>query len=202
MTTAPFHPYDDSRDRDAVHRIWREVGWLTDEITEGMDARIKCSRAKVARIDGEAECLVLTIPGTIRYLDCDLPLACVAAVTTSRIARKQKLAARLTAQAIADDVENGAIVSALGMFEQGYYDTLGFGTGGYVNWYGFDPADLRVPGATRVPRRLEPEDFQLVHANRLFRRRGHGSCNLTPADFTHADMLASPALNRSSLVLK
>ncbi len=199
MTSALFRPYDDSRDKDAVHRIWREVGWLTDEITEVMDARIRCGRAKVARIDGEAECLVLTIPGTIRYLDSDLPLACAAAVTTSRIARKQKLAARLTAQAIAADVADGAIVSALGMFEQGYYDRLGFGTGGYVNWYGFDPADLRVPGATRVPGRLEPEDFQLVHANRLSRRRGHGSCNLTPAGFTHADMLASRQKGRFGL---
>ncbi len=156
MTTTLFSPYDDSRDRDAVHRIWREVGWLTDDITEAVDAQIRCSRVQVAQIDGKAECLVLTIPGTIRYLDRDLPLECVTAVTTSRIARKQKLAARLTAQAIAADVADGAIVSALGMFEQGYYDRLGFGTGGYVNWYGFDPADLRVPGATRVPRRLEP----------------------------------------------
>ena len=40
----------------------------------------------------------------------------------------------MTALKIAEDVEAGAEVCGLGMFDQGYYDKLGFGTGNYSYW--------------------------------------------------------------------
>ena len=172
-----LRPYDQNRDRDAVHRIWRETGWIEAGREELVDIFVECSRAWVAEIDGAAECLVVTTPGTVRYLDCDLEMGCVTAVTTSRVARKQGFAARLTARAIAADVTDGAIVSALGMFEQGFYNRLGFGTGGYEQLVRLDPNRLILPAAagTRVPRRVTADEWEAIHANRLDRARGHGA---------------------------
>ncbi len=189
MPAMEMRAYDEIRDKDAVCRIWREAGWMEGDKTEAFDAHRAASRGLVALIDGEAECLVLTSPGTVRYLDQDLPWSCVSAVVTSRVARKQAFASRLTAQAIADDVAQGAIISGLGMFEQGYYDRLGFGTGGYVHRVGIDPSRLRVDGATRVPCRLTVDDYGIIHANRLNRDLPHGAVTLTPALFTKADIL-------------
>jgi hypothetical protein len=134
--------------------------------------------------------MVNTAAGTVRHLDTDLSMSCVTGVTTSRVARKQGYAARLTAKAIAADAEDGALVSALGMFEQGFYNRLGFGTGGYEHLVSFAPAALRVGDEARaqVPRRLTPDDFELVHASRLRRHRGHGACNITSPSFTRAAM--------------
>lgn len=186
-----FRDYEPATDREAVQRIWRETGWLREGKEEVMDLILEAGRAIVAELNGEAECLVNTVPGTLRYLDADLPLSCVASVTTSRIARKQRLASRLTGQAVADDVAAGAIVSVLGMFEQGYYDRLGFGAGGYEYWVRFDPARLKVDLDPRVPRRLTVDDRSAVHANRLNRLRRHGACSVAPLQFTHAEMLSS-----------
>ena len=115
MPAMEFRAYDEDRDKDAVCRIWREAGWMEGDKTEAFDVHRAASRGLVAMINGEAECLVLTSPGTVRYLDEDLLWSCVSAVVTSRVARKQAFASRLTAQAIADDVAQGAIVSGLGL---------------------------------------------------------------------------------------
>ena len=184
-----FRPYNPERDKEGARRIWRETGWLHKDREESMDLHVECSRALVAEVSGEAECLVTTTPGTIRYLDEDLPLSCVTAVTTSRVARKQGLAKRLTALAVAADAAEGALVSGLGMFEQGYYDQLGFGTGPYEHWVGFDPGTLKVRVTARIPRRLTADDWNMVHQSRLNRMRGHGSCNLTPPEMTKSAMV-------------
>ena len=184
-----FRLYDPERDKNAVHRIWQEVGWIEKDKTEIMDLFItKAATAMVAEVNNEAECLVLRTPGSIRYLDQDLPFAGVTGVTTSRVARKQKLASRLTARVIADGVAEGASVFGLGMFEQGFYNQLGFGTGSYDHWLGFDPARLRVQVRARIPRRITVDDWAKVHAARLARKRGHGSCNLTPPELTQAEI--------------
>ncbi len=189
-----YRVYDGGRDREATHRIWRETGWLEPgkaEHEEAMDLFVGAGRALVADVRGEAECLVLTCPGEIRYLEEDLPFSCVTAVTTSRVARKQGLAKELTAAALAADAAAGALVSALGTFEQGYYDQLGYGTGGYEHRISFDPAHLNVKRNARVPIRLNVDDWEKAHAARLRRARGHGACNLTPPEITHAEMLST-----------
>ncbi len=187
-----FREYNAEKDKDAVHRIWLETGWLEKDNKaqlEGMDIFVTAGRALVADIAGEPECLVLTAPGAIRHLQDDLPFSCVTAVTTSRIARKQGLAAKLTATAVARDAADGALVSGLGMFEQGYYNRLGYGTGGYEHWISFDPSRLNVNTTPRVPRRISFGDWELMHHSRLSRLRGHGSCNLTPPEMTRAEMM-------------
>jgi hypothetical protein len=184
-----FRNYNPEKDRDAVQRMWREIGWLREGQEQAMDLSVEGGRALVADVNGEAECVVTAMPGTVRYLDKDLPLSCVTAVTTSRIARRQGLAKRLTAQIVASDAADGALASALGMFEQGFYNQLGFGTGGYEHRVSFDPARLNVGVRARVPRRLTKDDWAMVHASRLARSRGHGACNLLPPEFTRSQML-------------
>jgi len=182
--------YNPKKDKQAVHRIWQEVHWIKAKEDEKkmMDIFLSEGNKLIAELNGEPECMVVSIPGTFRYLEEDLQLSVVAAVTTSRIARKQGLAKRLTAKLVAADVLNGAQVSTLGMFEQGFYDKLGFGSGGYEHWISFDPAYLNIKQQPRVPRRITKDDWELVHKSLLNRYRGHGACNLLPASFTRADM--------------
>ncbi len=176
--------YDQKKDADAVHRIWREIAWLTEDHQEKqMDIFISGGRALVAELKGEVECLTTAVPGELRYLDEDLPLSVVASVTTSRVARKQGLAQYTTAQLIAEEAAAGAAVSTLGIFEQGFYNLLGYGSGGYQHWISFDPADLKVDRDFRVPKRLGKDEFQLIHQAMLDRRRPHGAVRITAPEF-------------------
>jgi hypothetical protein len=186
-----YRPYDPAKDKEAIQRIWREIGWLEKGKEESLDLLLSCSRALVADISGGPECLVLTTPGTMRYLGEELSFIAVTGVTTSLIARKQGLAKRLLTQALAAEAAAGALVVSLGVFEQGYYDQLGFGTGSYEIWCTFDPARLKIATKPRVPRRLTINDWPAMHAARLARRRGHGSANINPPELTHADLIWS-----------
>lgn len=181
--------YEPERDRAAVLRIWHETGWIPPGKEEMAGIALSCGRPLVAELDGAAECMVHTAPGTMRYLDQELPFSGVTAVATSRIARQQGLAGRLTALAVALDAAEGALVSGLGMFEQGFYDRLGFGTGPYEHFIAFDPTHLQVPDKARVPRRLGTDDWALVHAARLARPRGHGALNLFPPEMTRMEIV-------------
>jgi hypothetical protein len=116
-------------------------------------------------------------------------MSAVTAVTTSHVARRQGLAKRLAAESVARDAATGAAVSALGIFDQGYYDKLGYGSGPYEFWHSLDPASLRIPAQARPPKRLSKDDYEAVHASRLNRARGHGSCNLEAAAATRAEMV-------------
>ncbi len=182
-------PYNPETDREAAHRIWYECHWITSKEQEkNMDLFLAACRIHVAEMNGEAECLVASVPGTVRYLEEDVRLSVITGVTTSRVVRKQGLAGRLTAEAIAAAVEEGAQVSALTMFEQGFYDRLGFGTGGYEHMIRFDPADLNIDAEFRPPRRLTKDDWQIIHAGMIARRRSHGGCNLFSPELIRAEL--------------
>jgi len=170
-------------------RIWREVGWLKDGQDDVFDCVTSLGSAIVADIDSSPECLVVYAPGDVRHLRDDVPLCCIHGVTTSRVARKQGLAGRLTAAAVAEGARQGAAVATLGMFEQGYYSRLGFGTGSYEIRWTFDPACLEVDVRPRVPKRITLEDWELSHASRLARKRVHGSCSMSSPLVTKAEML-------------
>lgn len=187
-----FRPYDAASDKHACWRIYREVGWIGNETSEDqLDWWITHQgKGFVAELGGEAECLVLNSPGDLRYQHELLPFGCVTSVTTSRLGRKQRLALRLTAAAVADRVAEGAIVAGLGMFEQGYYNQLGFGTGAYEYHVSLSAPDLKVNVRPRVPKRLTEDDWEAIHAARLKRRRQHGSTSLFPPGFTRGRMLA------------
>ncbi|MBN1286331.1 MAG: GNAT family N-acetyltransferase [Anaerolineae bacterium] len=183
--------YDPNRDKKATHRIWQEVGWIGDDsaMKAAVDAFLAAGRALVAEVNGEAESLVNSMPGVIRYIAEDLPFSAVTSVATSRVARKQGFAKRLTAQLAADDAAAGVLVSGLCFFEQGYYDALGYGSGGYEHWISFDPAQLKVNVRARVPRRLTTDDWKAMHKALLARRRGHGGINILPDAFTRDETM-------------
>ena len=184
--------YNPETDFDGLVRVWREVGWVeagSEDQEKGLKVFAEQFSGLIAEIDGSAECYVATGLGSIRYLEEDLPLSVVTAVTTSHVARRQGLARKLTAELVASDAAAGAAVSTLGMFDQGYYNRLGFGTGAYEYWHSFDPAALRVPVSARPPKRLTKDDWEAIHQSRLHRRRGHGSCVLDAGAATEAELL-------------
>lgn len=185
-----FRTYQEDRDLEAVVRIYREVGWISEKAHEqAVQQLLESGRGLVAELQGSAECSVVADTGSIRYLETDLSLCVVAGVTTSRIARKQGLAGRLTAQLLAEEASRGQAVAMLGIFEQGYYNQLGFGNGSYENWCTLDPSMLQIPVKARTPVRLGVDDWQLMHDNRLTRLRTHGSCSINAPALTRADIL-------------
>lgn len=187
-----LRPYDPQKDATAIPRIWHEVGWMSERTPEKEAAAnryVTSGKTLVAELNGTAECQVSALPGTMRYLETELRFSGVAAVATSHVARKQGLAARLTARLIAEEAAAGVQVMGLSMFEQGFYNRLGFGSAPYAPWIGFDPAQLRVTATVRPPSRITVEDWAAVHAARLTRLRGHGACTLFSAEQTRTEML-------------
>lgn len=177
-----IRPYNKETDFKYVERIWREIGWLSagdDDDKTTLKLFLEGSNPIVGEFEGEVEGMVSTCPGEMRYLDQDLKMDVVGAVTISRVARKQGLAKEMTARAIANSALNGAKISALGMFEQGFYNRLGYGTGGYEYIHSFNPANLSINLQHRPPRRISKDDWKKAHQARLNRKRCHGSCNIT-----------------------
>jgi len=182
--------YESDRDKAAAQRIWKEVGWIDDAVDpDGLDRFIAGSgRGFVCDLNGEAECLVLTARGDIRYQRETLPRPVGPGATTGRFARKQKLPGRLTATAVATEAAEGAAVACLGIFDQGFYNKLGFGNGSYERSVKFATGDLMVDVEPRVPLRLTMEDWPRIHEARLRRRRPHGSSSLFAPEFTMGRM--------------
>ncbi len=174
--------FDPGRDDEAVSRILMEVGWKRPgEKDERVDARRRFHEASagfVAEAHGEPECYVSTMSGSYQYRDQALPFAGVTGVVTSRVARKQGLASRTTARALAYQAKEGAVVAGLGIFDQGFYNKLGFGTAAYDHYAMVDPASLTVPCCRRRPVRLGAQNLDEMHAARLRRRLCHGSVSL------------------------
>lgn len=190
-----FRKYDEKKDRKAIFRIFVEVGWLDEKRDKKrdryVDAFITASAGYVAVIRDEAECFVMTSPGSIRYRDAELRLCAVTGVTTSRIARKMNSATRLTAMALAEAAKAGDCVAGLGVFDQGFYNKLGFGNGPYQQCVAFDPSSLEVESLKRVPFRLGLKDAKKMHASRLSRMRGHGSICILPFEQTQDEIAFS-----------
>jgi len=184
-----IRPFDLEKDIRAVERIWYEVGWVENATQAGyVKDFLSTGSCIVGCLNGSAECAVHTVPGTIQYLDDELQLCVVSAVTTSRVARKQGFARVMTARQLAEAALGGAEVAALGMFEQGFYDQVGFGTGAYEHGFRFDPATLQVDRTFRVPSRLHPDDWPQVHQAMLNRLKHHGACNLHPPELMKGEL--------------
>jgi hypothetical protein len=105
------------------------------------------------------------------------------------VTRRHGLAARTTAQALAEEALAGTPVAVIGVFEQGFYNRLGFGNGAYQFWCTFDPAQLSVAPTTRPPVRITADDWQAVHDSRVRRRPWHGAASLSSSRLTRAEML-------------
>ncbi len=183
-------PYHEERDLAAVTRMWREVGWIddSDAHAEALRDFLGCGAALVTDVGGHAECLVHRSPGTIRYDGIDLPLCAITAVTTSHVGRRQGLASILMAETLAAGAAEGAAVASLGVFEQGFYDRFGFGTGTYQHRISFDPSALEVPIPSRSPVRLGRGHIDEMHALLARRHRGHGAVVLDPPRLVGAEL--------------
>ncbi len=178
-TNYMIRPYE-PKDQEHCLRILREVGWMEGKDTdkEVFEGYISDTHSLVTELDGEVEVLVLTRPGQVMYQYTDLPASFVTGVLTGRVARMKGNALNTTALGIAESALGGAMVSMLGIFDQGYYDKLGFGTLGYQRSITIDPAKLMVPKLTRAPKRLTKDNARAIHDCRRKRKRVHGGCNL------------------------
>ncbi len=177
------------KDKDAVLRIWKEIGWLDKGKEDIFDILLKAEGGNyVAELDGTPECNVTTIAGKMQYMEKELPISVVGSVLTSTVARRQGLAAKLTAKAIMESAVDGACLSGLGIFDQGFYNQLGYGTGSYENWVFFDPASLNVEKLVKTPKRITKEDWKEVHRSRLNRMKHHGMVDLSDETDTRLEM--------------
>ncbi|MBS3811466.1 MAG: GNAT family N-acetyltransferase [Halanaerobiales bacterium] len=177
-------------DLEKIFEIWHEIGWIEDDKKEedALKEFINSGRGKVALLNDEVEGYLNSVPGKFQYLNRELELQVIAAVTISRIARKQNIATHITAEAIAEAAAEGVHISALSMFEQGFYNKLGYGNGSYQNFISFDPAHLNIKKSIPIPERITLDDFKDVHKARIQRKKQHGYCTLLPSEITYTDM--------------
>ena len=168
--------FDMDKDMAAIQRIWREIGWSGSEKTDqATKVLFTEGSTSVGVVNGEAECSVQAQTGTMRLDQEDLPLCVIAAVTTSRVARGLSLAQRLTARELAKGQARGEAVAVLGMFDQGFYNKVGFGTGAYINEFRIDPSLLDINVKPRTPRRLGVDDSDDMLAALMARPPRHGN---------------------------
>ncbi len=185
-----IRPYDEALDLDAVIRIWLEVGWLDSvDKAPAMRGILASANTEVGLLGDDAECMVRWAPGTIRYQSTDLALCVVTAVTTSHIGRKQGLASTMTARSLEQAATAGHAVAALGIFEQGFYDLLGFGTAAYDHQLSFDPSALMVDHVPyRAPTRLGKDDWGDMHEALTNRMLSHGSVVIAAPGHTEGEV--------------
>ncbi len=188
MNDVTIRLFDPDNDFPAVQRVWNEVGWIDSVEDAGLFDFFSVGRVLVAQLGADVECSVHTLPGAMRYETTDLGLCVVSAVTTSRVARRLGLAQRLTARQLAHGAEEGAAVAALGMFDQGFYDKVGFAAGPYDNFFCIDPSTLTVNVPYRAPVRLQKEDYEAVHHALVRRKRMHGGCVIYPPMVMKAEL--------------
>lgn len=179
----------DVDDLPAVQRIWVECGWIEEDESEHLEPFLADADAVVADIDGDAEACTSIHDGSLHHTGTDLPVAVVTSVTTGRIGRKQGLARQTLDTALRRAVDRGNAVSILGMFEQGFYDGSGFGTGSEMLIRRFDPASLDASLPYRRPVRLTPDDAEDMVACLLTRSLTHGAVTLPSVPLRRAERM-------------
>ena len=189
MTDTEIRAFEFERDIEAVKRIWQEVGWIEDEEhLKQLDLFFADGHTLVATVDGTPECSVHTLPGNICIAQTQVPMLAVTAVTTSHLGRGRAFAQKLTAMQLIRAQREGAAMAALGMFDQGFYDKLGFGTGAYEREITFDPGNLNIDLPENEAVRLTREDAGEMHAAITNRYRSHGSAALESATVFKAEL--------------
>ena len=183
-----YRNYDPQKDKKAVFRILNECGWVQNEKKDKyLNKFLPAANTIVHEVDGDAEVMATSSDGIIRYLNEELKLSAITGVTTSLMARKQGIAGRLTATRLALDAQKGSEVRALCIFDQGYYNKLGFGNGNYECIVAFTPATLSIKRKPKIPKRLTEKDYKSVHISRKKRLSCHGAVTL-PEYTTQAEL--------------
>ena len=189
MSDTQIREFEFDRDLDAVKRIWQEVGWVEDEEEiKQLDLFFADGNTLIATVDEVPECSVHTLPGNITIDTTNVPMIAVTAVTTSHLGRGRSFAQKLTAMQLIRGQKEGNAVAALGMFDQGFYDKLGFATGAYERQLTFDPSLLDVDIPQNVVVRLTKDDAAEMHAAMFNRYRSHGSASLESEKVFEAEL--------------
>lgn len=183
-----IRPYG-TDDLAAVQRIWREVGWVDEDEAKHLADFVADTHGVVVVPDGAdaPEAFVTVHDGSLDHTGTDLPLAVVSSVTASRVVRTQGLAGRGLRRALSDAVGRGQVIAILGMFEQGYYDRSGFGTGAEMLILRTDPAHLDPSLTCRPPQRLTIDDVDDIVACLRRRRTPHGAVTLPSVAMRRAE---------------
>lgn len=173
----------------AVKQIWKECGWIDDD-EEGELIRdfIAGSDVLVGTIDDNPECCAISTPGSLQYAQSSLRLGGVSGVTTSHVSRQLGFARKLTARLLARQANDGHAVSGLGMFDQGFYNKVGFGNGSYEFMTEFDPSTINLRSEFRPPKRLTVDDYAAIHEAMVSRRLGHGNVRLNAKEILKAEL--------------
>ena len=188
--TTEICAYDAQLHFDSAVRHWAEINW--GDGAEKEQVRLRRSwevgSTIVGVIDGAAEALGHWVPGNVRHLDREVSMGAITAITTGPLARQHKFASRITARCLAEAANDGLATAGLGIFDQGFYDRMGFGMGSYDYVAVFDPAQLSVPTLDRTPVRLTVDDYEEVCAALHRRFRDHGSAVLDPPELVRAEL--------------
>ena len=188
-TSIEIRDFHIERDMASVQRIWREIGWSDSERTDqAMTAFFETGTTSVGLVNDEVECSVQAQSGSMRLDHEELPLCVIAAVTTSRVARGLSLAQQLTARELAMGQRRGEAVAVLGMFDQGFYNKLGFGTGAYINEFRVDPNLFDISLKPRAPRRLSADDSDAMLAALMARPPLHGNVVINQSSCFQAEL--------------
>ncbi|MBN1686679.1 MAG: hypothetical protein JW852_08490 [Spirochaetales bacterium] len=183
-----IRPYVAKKDRTSVHRIWKECGWPVDE-EAAVDTLLRSGFSMVFELKGAAESFVTSVPARLHYAGTQLDHAAIAAVATGRVARNLGTASGTVAAILSEEAARGCSTAGLGVFEQGFYDRLGFGTGTYEHWIAFDPAWLIDLPVSKAPQRFDVKDFRGIHKARLARRKTHGAIDILAPELLKVDMM-------------
>ncbi len=185
---ACIRDYQTDTDLEPLFNLLREIHWVDKEDSmQDLDKFLKSGRTIIGSVNGSLECLTGSYTGSMRYLAEDIPLSAVTYVATGLAVRRRGLAKRLTANLLANDALDGASLAMLGVFDQGFYDKIGFGSGAYQFNVRCDLGDMRtVKPVKKLPPaiRLTHNDAHSMHSAMLKRKRGHGSCNIFTHSFT------------------
>ena len=190
-TSRPFNIDTDLAD---LHRIWQEIGWMEDSDAHrrGIKAYLDVSTTTAQDVNGAMDIGVSRCDATVHVQHTTLPACLIAGVYAGLAGRQGGHATRMTAEHVADGAAQGAAIATLGIFDQGFYDRVGFGCGPYVRRMTIEPASLNVPRLQRSPVRLTIDDAQAMHDCRLQRRHLHGAIDIPHVAYTEMECCESP----------
>ncbi len=182
--------YDKEKHLEKCISIWMDAGWLMNGQEKLANLWFDSADALVGKHVNDVVALGLAHSGTFHHAahSQNISFCAISAITVAFQGRKLGFAGTLTAELLARGAERGEAFAGLGMFEQGFYDRLGFANFPYTRIAEFRPSELMLSGSfSSDPVRLGKENWQDIHQNRINRLRYHGSVNLPPV-ITRADM--------------
>ncbi len=186
--------YDPAKHLEDCLTTWRDSGWLEKGMEKAAGEFISSGSALVSLEGGRAVALATSGRGGFHHClhGSELDFCSINTVNVALHGRRMGHGGTLTASLLAEAAERGDACAGLGMFEQGFYNRLGFSNMPYWRILQVRPSDIAVPGElSSRPVRLTGEDWREIHDNRRKRYRFHGSLNLTPA-YTKVAMETSP----------